>query len=160
MFYRIFFNECWSHGTLRSYKTCKVSHLFKGNDQKKGVYKDLRDIRCEENGAPQCHHQEKQPSKIHKRAMQKLPREAARSPTATLKELQEHLTSNDYSLHMTTISCILHMSRLYRESPFSQKPPSLTKSPQVMWQNVLCSENNVKRSKNFHNSKNMLQYML
>ncbi|KAM4031045.1 uncharacterized protein ACNLHF_018613 isoform 1-T2 [Anomaloglossus baeobatrachus] len=50
------------------------------------------------------------PSKIDEKTRRKLVREAAKRPTATLKELQKFLASTGCVLHVTTISRILHMS--------------------------------------------------
>lgn len=62
------------------------------------------------------------PSKIYKRTRQKSTRKGATRFTATLKELQEHLTSTDYSLHVRLISCIARISdlwdRMARQEPF------------------------------------------
>ncbi len=53
------------------------------------------------------------PSKIDEKVRRKLVREAAKSPTATLKELQEFLASTGCVVYVTTISHILHMSGLW-----------------------------------------------
>ncbi len=53
------------------------------------------------------------PSKIDENIRRKLFREAAKRPTATLKELQEFLASTGCIVHVTTISHILHMSGLW-----------------------------------------------
>uniref|UniRef100_A0A9J7ZTJ8 Uncharacterized protein n=1 Tax=Cyprinus carpio carpio TaxID=630221 RepID=A0A9J7ZTJ8_CYPCA len=53
------------------------------------------------------------PSKIDEK-MRKLVREAAKRPTATLKEQQEFLASTGCVVHVTTITSILHMSGLLR----------------------------------------------
>ncbi len=53
------------------------------------------------------------PSKIDEKMRRKLVREAAKRPTATLKELQEFLASTGCVVHMTTISHILQMSGLW-----------------------------------------------
>ncbi|XP_019752572.1 uncharacterized protein LOC109532249 [Hippocampus comes] len=53
------------------------------------------------------------PSKIDEKTRRELVREAVRRPTATLKELQEFLASTGCSVHVTTISRLLHMSGLW-----------------------------------------------
>lgn len=63
-----------------------------------------------ENGTPERHHQEQDvPRKFTKEQDKK----GSTRLTTTLKELKEHQTSTDYSLHVTTVSCILHMSELW-----------------------------------------------
>lgn len=49
------------------------------------------------------------PPKTDEKTRQKLVREAAERPTATLKELQEYLASAESELHATTLFCILCM---------------------------------------------------
>lgn len=84
-----------------------------------------------------------------------LTRWAAKRPAVTLKELQEYLTSTDYSLHVTTSFHILHMCGLGR-SPLSKrkekKQPNPTKIFQTMWQNVLWSDETNSRIANQHRS--------
>ncbi|XP_077439484.1 uncharacterized protein LOC144062224 [Vanacampus margaritifer] len=53
------------------------------------------------------------PSKIDEKTRRELVREAVKRPTATLKELQEFLASTGCSVHVTTISRLLHMSGLW-----------------------------------------------
>ena len=53
------------------------------------------------------------PSKIDDKTRRKLVREAAKRPTATLKELQEFLASTGCVVHVKTISRLLHMSGLW-----------------------------------------------
>lgn len=52
------------------------------------------------------------PSKIDEKMRRKLVREAAKRPTATLREPQEFLASTGCVVHVTTISHVLHMSGL------------------------------------------------
>lgn len=52
-------------------------------------------------------------SKTNERRRKKLSRQVSKSPTATLKRLQENLASTCQSLHVTAISPILYMSRLW-----------------------------------------------
>ena len=93
------------------------------------------------------------PPKIDERTKRKLVREAAKRPTATLKELQQFLASTGCSLHVTTISRILHMSglqgRVARRKPFLTKKniqarlnfaKKYIQSPNTMWKNVLWSD--------------------
>uniref|UniRef100_A0AAR2JMY3 Transposase Tc1-like domain-containing protein n=1 Tax=Pygocentrus nattereri TaxID=42514 RepID=A0AAR2JMY3_PYGNA len=65
------------------------------------------------------------PSKIDDKTRRKLVREAAKRPTATLKELQEFLASTSCAVHVTTISHLLHMSGLWgrvaRRKPYLSK---------------------------------------
>uniref|UniRef100_A0AAY5L6C3 Transposase Tc1-like domain-containing protein n=1 Tax=Esox lucius TaxID=8010 RepID=A0AAY5L6C3_ESOLU len=84
------------------------------------------------------------PSKIDEKTRRKLVREASKSPTAILKELQEFLASTDCVLHVTTISRILHMN-----GPFLTKKniqarlkfaKTNIKSPKSTWENVLWSD--------------------
>ncbi|KAJ7317060.1 hypothetical protein JRQ81_003222 [Phrynocephalus forsythii] len=73
------------------------------------------------------------PCKIDEKTRRKLVREAAKRPTATLKELQEYLASTRCVVHVTTFSGILHKSwlwsRVARWKPFSyeEKHLGLTK---------------------------------
>ncbi len=53
------------------------------------------------------------PSKIDEKIKRKLVREAAKRPTATLKELQEFLVSTGCVVHKTTIFHFLHMAGLW-----------------------------------------------
>uniref|UniRef100_A0A8C5LXJ6 Transposase n=1 Tax=Leptobrachium leishanense TaxID=445787 RepID=A0A8C5LXJ6_9ANUR len=53
------------------------------------------------------------PYKCNEKTTRKLVKEAAKRPTATLKELQEYLASTGCVVHVTTISRILHMSGLW-----------------------------------------------
>ncbi|KAM9797552.1 uncharacterized protein LOC133166875 isoform X1 [Syngnathus typhle] len=53
------------------------------------------------------------PSKIDEKTRRELVREAVKRPTATLKELQQFLASTGCSVHVTTISRLLHMSGLW-----------------------------------------------
>lgn len=53
------------------------------------------------------------PSKIDENTGGTLVREAAKRPTATLKDLQEFLESTGCFLHVTTIPCIILMSWLW-----------------------------------------------
>uniref|UniRef100_A0A803JF02 Transposase Tc1-like domain-containing protein n=1 Tax=Xenopus tropicalis TaxID=8364 RepID=A0A803JF02_XENTR len=89
------------------------------------------------------------PSKIDEKTRRKLVREATKRPTATLKELQEYLASTGCVVHVTTISCILHMSGLWgrvaRRKPFLTKKniqarlhfaKTHLKSPKSMWEKV------------------------
>lgn len=93
------------------------------------------------------------PSKIDDKTRRKLIREAARRPTATLKELQEFLASTGCVVHVTTISRLLHMSGLWgrvaRRKPYLTKKniqarlkfaKTHLKSPKCMWENVLWSD--------------------
>ncbi len=76
----------------------------------------------------------------------KLVREAAKRPTATLKELQEFLASTGCVVHVTTISHILHMSGLWGRVASKNIQARLDfakthyKSPKSMWENVLWSD--------------------
>ncbi|MCJ8729688.1 hypothetical protein PDJAM_G00109390 [Pangasius djambal] len=93
------------------------------------------------------------PSKIDEKTRRRLVREAAKRPTATLKELQEFLASTGCVVHVKTISRILHTSGLWgrvaRQKPFLTKKNiqdrlnfarAHLKSPKSMWENVLWSE--------------------
>ena len=86
------------------------------------------------------------PCKIDEKTRRKLVREAAKRPTATLKELQKYLASTGCVVHVTTIARILHKSglwgRLAREKPFLMKKNIQAwlnfakihlKSPKSMW---------------------------
>lgn len=53
------------------------------------------------------------PDKLIERTRRKLIREAAKRPTARLKDMQEHRASIGHFMHVTTMSHILHMSRLW-----------------------------------------------
>uniref|UniRef100_A0A8C5LME3 Transposase n=1 Tax=Leptobrachium leishanense TaxID=445787 RepID=A0A8C5LME3_9ANUR len=68
-----------------------------------------------------------------KMTMSKLVREAAKRPTATLKELQAYLASTGCVVHVTTISRILHMSGLWGR--LARRKPFLTKKNIQAWQN-------------------------
>uniref|UniRef100_A0AAY5KI17 Transposase Tc1-like domain-containing protein n=1 Tax=Esox lucius TaxID=8010 RepID=A0AAY5KI17_ESOLU len=71
------------------------------------------------------------PSKIDEKMRRKLVREASKRPTATLKELQEFLASTGCVLHVTTISLILHMNRLWGR--VARRKPFLTKKNIQAW---------------------------
>lgn len=103
-------------------------------------------------------------SKIDK-TRRKLVREAAKRPTATLKELQEFLASTACVVHMTAISCLLHMSglwgRMARRKPYLTKKniqaqlhfaKTHLKSSKCVWENVLWA-NETKVELFGHNSK-------
>uniref|UniRef100_A0AAY5JXF0 Transposase Tc1-like domain-containing protein n=1 Tax=Esox lucius TaxID=8010 RepID=A0AAY5JXF0_ESOLU len=90
------------------------------------------------------------PSKMYEKTRRKPVREASKRPTATLKELQVCLASTGCVLHVTTISCILHMNGLWGR--VARRKPFLTmkniqsrlkfaktniKSPKRLWENVL-----------------------
>ncbi len=86
------------------------------------------------------------PSKIDEKMRRKLVREAAKRPTATLKELQEFLASTGCVVHMTTISHILQMSGLWGGKKNIQAwldfAKTHYKSPKSIWENVLWSDEN------------------
>uniref|UniRef100_A0AAY5KLD1 Transposase Tc1-like domain-containing protein n=1 Tax=Esox lucius TaxID=8010 RepID=A0AAY5KLD1_ESOLU len=63
------------------------------------------------------------PSKMDEKT-RKLVREASKRPKETLKELQEILAGTGCVLHVTTISCILHMNGLWSRVFFLQRKTS------------------------------------
>lgn len=96
------------------------------------------------------------PSKTDETTRRELVQEAAKRPTATLKELQGFITRTGCGLHVTTICCILHMSGLWgrvaRQKKNIQEPKTSIQSAKSLWDNVFWSEE-TKVELFVHNSK-------
>lgn len=131
----------------RAYKTC-TGYRCQQETIRKGVFRNM--------GFPKQGHQEQWattgtlrrtwcPTNSEEKSGRNLTREAAERPTVSCTEQKKHLTSNNYSFHVRTMS-VFFMSglwgRLEREalSQKNKKHPSRTKSFETMWQNVLQSD--------------------
>ncbi len=109
----------WS---AESFQSIRGISLLKGISQEKG-YKRISKaldipvktviIKWRKYGATVILRSTGCPSKIDEKMRRKQVREAAKRPTATLKELQEFLARTGCVVHVTTISHIRHMSGLW-----------------------------------------------
>lgn len=124
----------WSHGLQSAYKSyrltcCKVFI-------RTGVSKNFQNVRRTKEHCEGRHQDVEKPEHngdiTNNRTPQNLQKiktyqgGCQETYTNALNVLQEHLTSNYYSLHVTTISCILYMywicCRMASRSLFSCKP--------------------------------------
>lgn len=93
------------------------------------------------------------PSKLDDRARRKLIREATKRPKATLKDLQVFMAGTGLSVHVTTISQVLHKAGLYgrvaRKKPFLKKSHTQARlcyakthldDSAAMWKKILWSD--------------------
>ncbi|KAI3371761.1 hypothetical protein L3Q82_024310 [Scortum barcoo] len=110
----------------RASKASEGSHCSKISVRRR-VQKNFQGIKYTMEHSEDSHHQVEKiwhnsditkeqdvQSKIDDKTRRKLVREAAKRPTATLKELQEFLASTGcVAVHVTTISSLLHMSGLW-----------------------------------------------